>query len=83
MKGIEGLPLKYILIVLVAVIVISAILGITRTLTNTVTNTTSGLSTSTTGATLCSLCKVNATTGQKCVQECNTCADNICTDYYQ
>ena len=63
MKGIEGLPLKYILIVLVAALVIVAILGIMTTVTKQATTSAEKTTNETTSAVNLQLCKVRENSG--------------------
>ena len=73
MKGIEGLPLKYILIVLVAALVIVAILGIMTTVTKQATTSAEKTTNETSSAVNLQLCKVRENSG---VCDTGTCALN-------
>jgi len=80
MKGIEGLPLKYILIVLVAALVIVAILGIMTTITKQATTSAEKTTNETSSAVNLQLCKVRENSGV-CIQ--NNCSLNAgTTDEY-
>lgn len=73
MKGIEGLPLKYILIVLVAALIIVAILGIMTTVTKQATTSAEKTTNETSSAVNLQLCKVRENSG---VCDTGTC-DNV------
>ncbi len=72
MKGIEGLALKYILIIVVAAIIIGAAFGIISTFTDTAKTSASGLNQSLSVG-------LNKTNYQACINlGCNWTASNTC-----